>query len=54
MAVNKEKKNVLTLTMDKDLHLIVKECAEKEHRKVSNFIVNATIEYLREKYKIEI
>ena len=54
MAIDKNKNDRLALTINKELHAIVKEYAAKENRKVSNFIINCVVEYLREKYKIEI
>ena len=40
MAIDTNKNTRLALTMNKELHSIVKEYADKENRKVSNFIIN--------------
>ena len=54
MAIDTNKNTRLALTMNRELHSIVKEYANKENRKVSNFIINCVVEYLRNKYKDEL
>ncbi|RDY29768.1 DUF1778 domain-containing protein [Romboutsia weinsteinii] len=54
MAVDRTKNDRLGITVTKELHQLIKEYAQLENRKVSNFIVNAIVEYLKSKYKIEL
>lgn len=54
MAIDKNKNDRLGITVSKELHSVIKEYAKLENRKVSNFIVNAVVEYLKSKYNIEV
>jgi uncharacterized protein (DUF1778 family) len=46
-------KSVVGLKMDDRLKAIVQEQANEEHRTLSNFILNAVLDYLKEKKGIE-
>jgi uncharacterized protein (DUF1778 family) len=47
-------KKVITLSIEEEIVDIIKEEADKEHRSISNFIVNTILLRLKDRIKVKI